>query len=158
MLQHLVNSESLGPKPLSVSTEARVISTIVGICCIAVLGVAAWLTPNQHGVGTHCELGFNGCLWVQRIDMPCPTCGMTTAFAHAANGHLWKAFLTQPLGAILAVATAMTFWICLYVAATGSRVGSLLIGLWHSSLLWIIGGLAVVAWIYKIWAFKNGFA
>ena len=69
------------------------------------------------------------------------TCGMTTAFAHAANGDLLASFLTQPLGMLLSLATAMAALVGWYVVATGSRVGVLLGRLWGMKSGWILAGL-----------------
>jgi hypothetical protein len=37
--------------------------------------------------------------------LPCPTCGMTTAFSHAVRGQLIRAFWAQPSGLAMALAT-----------------------------------------------------
>ena len=94
------------------------------------------------------------------MDMPCPTCGMTTAFAHAAHGHLLKSFIAQPMGFVLALATAMTFLVCVHTAATGSRLPRVFLRLWggsnrrvHSG--WILAGMIVAAWLYKIASYKG---
>ena len=73
---------------------------------MSVLGVAAWLHADPRGVSTHEQLGLPGCTFLQTTGMPCFTCGMTTAFTHAAHGHLLAALYTQPGGAVLAVLTA----------------------------------------------------
>lgn len=131
----------------------RAVAALVALVCLAVLGAAAWLEPNPNGYGTHTQLGFlHGCVWMDRAGIPCPTCGMTTAFAHAAEGHFLAAFLAQPMGLALALGTAMTFWAALYVAVTGSPVGRLMLRLWRPSVVWSVAGLAVVSWLYKIWA------
>ena len=62
------------------------------------------------------------CGWITAMNLPCPTCGMTTAFAHAANGDMLASLGTQPLGFVLAIATAMSLLLGTYVAATGSRL------------------------------------
>src|SRR6185503_8103051 len=68
----------------------RLIAAVVMLGCGTVLGVAAWLTPSPTGIGTHQQLHMPQCGWIAIADLPCPTCGMTTAFAHAAHGHLWS--------------------------------------------------------------------
>lgn len=142
-------------EPLGASMGHRAVALGVAIVCGALLGLAAWLTPDISGVGTHTQLNFAPCLWTEHVGIPCPTCGMTTAFAHAAEGRIDRAFLAQPMGAILAVITAMTFWISLYIAITGSLIGRLLIGLWKPSVIWVLGGLTLLSWLYKIWSYTN---
>lgn len=136
----------------------RIVAGCVALGCVAVLVTAALLQANPRGFGTHTKLGLPPCGWIERADLPCPTCGMTTAFAHAADGHLLRAVISQPLGFVLSMLTAMTFWIGLYIAFTGSAIGQMLLCLWRPSLIWIIGGLALVSWIYKILAYKQGWA
>lgn len=95
------------------------------------------------------------CGWITIFDLPCPTCGMTTAFSHAANGNLPASFLTQPLGALLALATAIAFLSGMFVAFTGSRIGSMFGRLWTYRTGWIIAGLVVVSWGYKVLSYKG---
>ena len=44
---------------------------------------------------------------------------MTTSFAWFVRGNWIASMYVQPMGFVLAVMTAMTFWMALYVAATG---------------------------------------
>jgi len=44
---------------------------------------------------------------------------MTTAFAHTVRGQWLRAFLAQPAGFVLALATILTAGGCVYVLATG---------------------------------------
>ena len=39
--------------------------------------------------------------------LPCPTCGMTTAFAHTVRGRWLAAARAQPAGFVAAIATAL---------------------------------------------------
>lgn len=89
------------------------------------------------------------------MNLPCPTCGMTTAFAHAADGNLPAAFLAQPMGAVLAVATAMALLVGSFTAATGSRVAVLFGGLWGRRTAWVLGVGFSGAWLYKIIVYKE---
>ena len=75
---------------------------------------------------------------------------MTTSFSHAAHGDLAAAARAQPLGALLAVATAAGFWIAAYVAATGSRVGVLCGNLVRPKVLWWMLAALAAAWVYKL--------
>ena len=69
------------------------------------LGLAGWLQPDPTGMGTHCQLGFAGCPLPMLTGLPCPSCGMTTAFAHTVRGEWASAFLAQPAGFLLALTT-----------------------------------------------------
>lgn len=121
----------------------------------AVLSLAAWLTPSDAGLGTHEQLRMPACGWVSTLELPCPTCGMTTAFAHAADGNLLQSALTQPLGCILALLCAMAVIVGVYVAVTGSPVLRMLGSIWRPRLGWMMLAVAMLAWGYKILSFKG---
>lgn len=78
------------------------------LVCAAIVGVAAWLKPEPRGFGTHRQLGGAPCGLLILTGLPCPTCGMTTAFAHTVRGQWWRAFVAQPGGFVLALATLAT--------------------------------------------------
>lgn len=71
-----------------------------------VLAVSLWLRPDPRGYGTHQQLRMNPCGMLVLTGLPCPTCGMTTAFAYAVRGQWLRAFWAQPSGFFLALATA----------------------------------------------------
>ena len=149
-----------GPSPPSrTQAGSERIRRLVGLVVAGggglLLGVAARLDPSPDGLGTHEQLNLSTCGWISLMDMPCPTCGMTTAFAHAADGHLLTGFATQPLGLMLAVATAMALLIGLYVAATGSRIGTVLGRLWGPRTGWLLAALVLASWAYKVVSYKG---
>ena len=55
--------------------------------CLAALAVSVWLAPRPAGFGTHRALGLPPCGFLAQTGYPCPSCGMTTAFAAMAHGH-----------------------------------------------------------------------
>lgn len=117
---------------------------------LTILAVASGLSPSGEGHGTHRALGLPGCVWLATFDQPCPTCGMTTSFAHAADGAFLRAFVVQPMGAFLAIGAATTFWFALHSALTGSRaleaVGRMM---GPKAVWWGLGGL-FAAWAYTL--------
>jgi hypothetical protein len=86
------------------------------------------------------------------------TCGMTTAFAHAANARFVDSFLAQPMGLLLALATASAFWIGLFIAVTGSPLGSTLSRLLTWRVIGILLLIGTLAWIAKIIDYRLGLA
>lgn len=86
----------------------------ISVVGLALLVTAFLLDPAGEGVGTHTQLGMNPCGFLERTGNPCPTCGMTTSFAHFADLEIVDAFRVQPFGAVLfilvAVATAVSLW------------------------------------------------
>jgi hypothetical protein len=136
-------------------TPRRLCGLAVALAAGAILLVAAFLTPSAEGLGTHERLGLPPCGWVVLMDLPCPTCGMTTSFTHAADGNLLAAIRVQPLGAVIAVLTAMTFLLASYVAVTGSRVGSRIAMRFNGRVAWGAVTVALVAWGYKVMSYRG---
>jgi len=126
------------------------IALAVFACSVALLAVASRLTPSASGHGTHTQLGLYSCAWPILFDKPCPTCGMTTAFAHAARGNFGRAFLAQPFGFLLALGVAGAFWVSLHVLATGSTAWRAFGILTRPRVLWLLLALALASWGYKL--------
>lgn len=126
----------------------RLSGALVALASGGVL-VTAWaLRPEEAGHGTHRQLGLPPCLWEQTLNRPCGTCGMTTAFAHAAEGDLAVAFATQPLGAALALLAVTVFWGGLHTAATGAKVHRLWEPLLSARGLIVLTIAFFAAWAY----------
>ena len=98
---------------------ARAVAVVVFAGCVALLSAAVWLTPDTRGLGTHEQLGHPPCTVVLLTGYPCPTCGMTTAFAHTVRGELLSAFRAQPAGLAMALATIVTACVSLSVVLSG---------------------------------------
>lgn len=142
----------LGPVLLRTAggRHGRARAAIVLAVCIVVMLLAAWLRPDPSGMGTHRQLGFLPCGLVIATGIPCPTCGMTTAFAWMARGHIRTAFAAQPFGATLALAAAASAGLALAALVSGRawRVN------WYRvSPGWVAATIAVsfvAAWLYKV--------
>jgi len=136
--------------PLSAAMSDRIGAAVLALVCLAVLSLAAWLNPSADGHGTHTQLGLTKCMWVAAFDRPCPTCGMTTSFSHAAEGSWFQAFKTQPMGALLSLMTALIMWGSAIQATTGARIGSMIQPIFKPKFFTLFGVLFVGAWIYKV--------
>jgi len=78
---------------------------------IAPLVVASQLTPNRRGRGTHEQLGLPPCFSVVMFGVRCPSCGMTTSFAHLARGEFAAAAKANLGGVLLAgLSVAASAW------------------------------------------------
>lgn len=137
-------------EPYRLTKGARFLSGLFATGCLAVLVIAAWLSPSADGHGTHTQLGMAPCGFMMAFEKPCPTCGMTTSFTHAAHADPVGAFKTQPAGATLALITAAVFWGALHSAVTGSRLGSAASRILGWKALAVALAAVGAAWVYKI--------
>jgi len=137
-------------EPPRLSFQLRMLWGLAGGAGLALLLVAAFLRPSDGGLGTHQQLGLPPCGWIVAADMPCPSCGMTTAFSHAADGNLLGSLRAQPMGALLALLTAVGVITALWTAVSGSRIAPFLVGLLNARVGWALLGFALLAWIWKI--------
>ncbi len=135
----------------------RVVAAMVVLACGSVLAVAAWLEPADGGMGTHTQLGLPPCSWIVTMNLPCPTCGYTTAFTNVAHGNFGAAFTGQPFGALLACATAVFFVGGLVVLVTGAPLGGVLCRFWTMRVTWIVLGMMILGWGYTMLRFRGFF-
>jgi hypothetical protein len=136
--------------PARADGSTRLTSAIIALFATAILVVAWVLQPSEDGLGTHRQLGLPACGWIASADLPCPTCGMTTAFSHAAHGDLLSSFRSQPLGMLLAVGTAIVVLAAAWTASTGSMLAPFLAAMLGPRLGWTLGILLLLAWGWKI--------
>ncbi len=137
-------------QPASRRAGVRFWAALVLLGCLTVLGIAAYLKPDQRGYGTHERLFHTGpCGMLVMTGLPCPACGMTTAFAHTARGQWLRALCVQPAGFILALATIGLAGICVWTLASGR---------WPRTTFWLINPyrlfLALLVLLVGAWAFK----
>lgn len=139
------------PLPAYVSpVRVRLTAAVVLAVCGATLSVAAWLRPESRGFGTHQQLGMGVCGWLVATGLPCPSCGMTTAFAHTVRGQWIAAFLAQPCGFLLALGCLVAIPLSLWSLWRGEPPRVQLP--WLSTLHWlfIFMGVFVGGWGFKI--------
>ncbi|MFN7020064.1 MAG: DUF2752 domain-containing protein [Phycisphaerales bacterium] len=142
--------------PVRATVGERFIAAVVAVFCLSLLIVAANLRPDPRGVETHTQLGLWPCGWYLASGVPCPTCGMTTAVAAAANGSYFTSLRTQPFGFIMALAAAVSFWAGMHVAWFGSRLWTVAGRLFAPRLAWALAVMLLGAWVYKIAVMKSG--
>ncbi|HUY35011.1 MAG TPA: DUF2752 domain-containing protein [Pirellulales bacterium] len=101
----MTQSVQIGPDRFSV--RRRLLLAVAGVCWLAPLVVAGCLRPDPNGLGTHQQLGLPPCTFVWLFGMRCPSCGMTTSWAHAARGNWTAALASNSGGALLAGVAAL---------------------------------------------------
>ena len=84
----------------------RLVLVAAGSGLLSLLATAAWLTPSPQGLGTHQQLGLPPCTIVVWFGLRCPSCGMTTAWAHLLRGQVVLALQANAGGTLLALAAA----------------------------------------------------
>jgi Protein of unknown function (DUF2752) len=120
MMARVEKADDAGVRLTRATRQAMVVLTLI---LVAVLATARWLEPNPKGFGTHTQLGLPPCHFAQITGHPCPSCGMTTAFAWAARGRFDRSWEANPAGALLAPAcAALVPWLALG-AARGKVLG-----------------------------------
>jgi len=138
------------PRSARVLLSGRLLWLATSLGCLAVLAVALVVHPDRSGVGSHRQAGFVRCQFLDRSGVPCPTCGMTTSFAYFARGQVIGSLYVQPMGAVLAVLSGMTFWGGLYIALTGRPVYRMLGFIPARCYLIPLFALFVLGWAWKI--------
>ena len=136
--------------PLRSGPIERALAATGALIALSVLVTAAMLAPDPQGHSTHHQLGLPPCAWAVWFDKPCPTCGMTTSFSHAAQGSWLSSITTQPFGALLVVLTCVFFWGATHQALTGSRIGSVAQRAFRPPVFVSLLALAAIAWGYKV--------
>jgi len=136
--------------PLRATLGDRIGAGVIALMCLAVLSIGAWLNPAADGHGTHTQLGLRPCLWAATLDKPCPTCGMTTSFAHAEEGSWIQSAKTQPMGMVLVLMTATVFWGASVQAISGARISTIIQPALRPRSFMILGAMLLLAWFYKI--------
>src|ERR1700742_4113164 len=90
-----------GNYPLEKSS--RVLLLLWGLFLCSGFLLARWLEPDPRGFGTHQRMGFPPCTFRVMTGFPCPSCGMTTCFAHYTRGQWQQALDANAAGGVLAV-------------------------------------------------------
>ena len=117
------------------SRVSRVLLAVWSLCLLAGFAVAFGLEPDPRGYGTHERLGLPGCTFRTMFGVPCPSCGMTTSFAHFMHGRFVSAARSNMAGLLLAALCALQIPWCWLSVVTGR--------LWKVSqpdlcLLWLV--------------------
>ncbi len=132
------------------SRYGRLLYLSVAAAALAVLWLSSWLEPSPAGFGTHRRLGLPPCLFRACTRLPCPSCGLTTSFAHAARFQLRRAAAVHPFGPL---AFALT-WLAIPLSGVllWRRVSwpSLLAARLWKPLLWTLGAIYTAAWVHNL--------
>lgn len=109
-----------------------------------------WLEPDPRGLGTHEQLFLLPCNFHTMTGLPCPFCGITTAFAHMARGEVAAAFMAQPMGALGFAFCAVMLPLLAGAAISGKNLIGALMRLPWNKLAWVVGAMFLLSWFFKI--------
>jgi hypothetical protein len=121
----------------------------------AILITSRLLQPSSNGVGTHEQLGLPACPFLRLTGLPCPSCGLTTSFAHAARFHFIESFLVQPFGLIAFCLTALAIPLSLYLVRRRIPWSNFIHARHTDSLIYLLIVLYLLSWCYKIMVMKG---
>jgi len=131
------------------TVSRRLIGAIVFAGVSGLFALAAWLSPDAAGHGTHEQLGLPPCSMKMFTGKPCPTCGYTTAFSHVAHGQFGRALTVQPAATLLAGAVVFAGAVGAFVMITGRDVAARFGPLLRTRSLVIVGLIVAAGWLYK---------
>lgn len=128
----------------------------IALLCAAgvLLTLARWLTPAANGWGTHQQLGLPPCFFHQMTGLPCPTCGMTTSFAHTVRLHFYEAFVAQPFGFLACLITASLIPASLVLMRRRVPWMKVMTSRGSNTVMYVLIVFFLAAWVYKIWAMR----
>jgi hypothetical protein len=128
------------------------VSILLALGLAGLLGVAAGLKPEPCGHGTHEQLGLPPCSFSVLFHRPCPSCGMTTAWACLVRAQPGDALRANAGGTLLAILAAAGVPWLLASAAAGRWLG------WKpraATAAWLGSGIAAVTlvqWMWRLWS------
>jgi hypothetical protein len=117
-----------------------------------VLAIARHLVPAASGVGTHVQLGLPPCGFLTATGLPCPSCGLTTAFAHMVRLNLLDAAHVHPVGVALFMVVVASLVGCGLAAVGGWPLEDTLKRLRLERVAAIICLAAVLSWFARLLA------
>lgn len=105
------------------SPRRRLLWAVLGGGLLGLLATARFLPPDPRGFGTHERLDLPPCSFHWLFGRRCPSCGITTAWAHAVRGQWPDAVRANACGAALAPLAAMAAVLLIASAARGRWIG-----------------------------------
>ena len=131
----------------------RLVYAGAAAACGTTLAIASQLDPAARGFGTHQQLGFGPCGFLALTGFPCPSCGLTTAFAWAIRGEFLRAIEVQPFGLLLFAAFCFSIPLALVLMWRGVPITRWL-GIDRAARAsYAVLGLYGLGWIYKLAVF-----
>ena len=129
---------------------SRIVWAVLFAIPTAVMVTAATLTPNPVGHGTHMQLGLPPCGFLVFTGYPCPGCGLTTAFAYMIRANVVGAWIANPFGIALFLATFGFIPLAAIGFVRGWPVVATLDRIHAEKIAVALSILSLVAWVTRI--------
>ena len=148
---------ALGPKMSPFALPGRPLTPSGRWVCLGLAGLlggllllATSVRPDPRGFGTHEQLGLAPCAFRVLLNLPCPTCGGTTSFAHFVRGHWSEAFHANPAAFAFALSCSLlTPWLVL--SAVVGRLPGVVRADWAFIILVaILASLGLSSWLLQL--------
>lgn len=127
----------------------RAAAALLALFPLALLGLAGTLRPDADGLGTHQQLGLPPCSMRLVLGVRCPSCGMTTSWAHFMRGQWAESVAANPGGFLLALYSLAFGLISGSVACRGAMPGTSL-QRWLAAMLVLVAAVAVIQWLLRL--------
>ena len=138
------------PNLVRLGWQQRAMLALLGGALFTLLAIAVVLQPDRSGFGTHRQLGMPRCTFLVIFGYRCPSCGMTTSWAHLVRGELTAAMVANAGGTLLAVLAMMAG---LWSVVTAVR-GRYLVGLPGRgavvTVFVVVVLVTVVQWVWRL--------
>jgi len=117
---------------------------------LVVLGIALALTPDPTGHGTHTQLGLPPCGFIVFLGIPCPGCGLTTAFSHMVRMDIAGAFAANPFGILLFLVTVASLPVSFAGVVRALPVLETLERVQLDRILLVLAVVSVGTWVVRV--------
>lgn len=144
----MIDSDQAQPSDYSFSDRNKYLTLM--LLSASTLVTARILRPSPRGFGTHEQLGLPPCPFFYLTGVPCPSCGLTTSFAHAARLHFYQAFITQPFGLIAFFLAILIIPLSIFLIRRQIAYSDVLHARGADLVMYGLLAIYLMSWIYKI--------
>lgn len=135
---------------LAYSRNDQIIYSILIFIACSILAIARILRPSPNGFGTHEQLGLPPCIFLKLTGLPCPSCGLTTSFTHAAHFHFYQALAVQPFGLLAFGLTVLSIPLLLLFIRRRVAWIDVIYARGTDQVIYLLIVAYLGSWIYKI--------